>query len=473
MAGKQADEMAARPAIRLLKHLFRELGLTVVFRSSLDTKLLILQRFVRMFAYGGSSLILVSFLSSLGISDSRIGLFMALTLVGDVVISLGLSLVTDAFGRKRMLTVGSLLMGISGIMFGLSANFWLLLAAATIGIISPCGNEIGPFRAIEESTLSQLTPADDRADVFAWYNLIGTVGIALGMVVSGWLVSAAEMREHWDRSDAYRVVFFLYAAVGFTMLLMTLSLSGECEVHDDASVVSEEEEESTPLLPKTKKKTSLLPSFSPSRRRLCITLSMLFGLDAFATSLATLSWTADYFKRKFSMPAGHLGSLFFAISILGTVSILVAASLARRFGNVKTMVYCHLPSAVALAFLGIPDSRPLAITLLVIRASSQYMDAAPRSSFLADILRPEERTAFMGVINVVKTGVSSMGPIITGVFVENHLVWIVFLMAGILKAVYDFSILASFLNYETEGEQKRHEQDEVDETDEAVVGSRG
>ncbi|RDA94473.1 hypothetical protein CP533_2294 [Ophiocordyceps camponoti-saundersi (nom. inval.)] len=471
MSGKQADETAARPAIHLLKHLFRELGLTVVFRSSLDTKLLILQRFVRMFAYGGSSLILVSYLSSLGISDSRIGLFMALTLVGDVVISLGLSLVTDGLGRRRMLTVGSLLMGISGIMFGLSANFWLLLAAATIGIISPCGNEIGPFRAIEESTLSQLTPADDRADVFAWYNLIGTVGIALGMVVSGWLVSAAEMREHWDRSDAYRVVFFLYAAVGFTMLLMTLSLSSECEVHDDASVVSDEED--TPLLRKTKKKTSLLPRFSPDRRRLCITLSLLFGLDAFATSLATLSWTADYFKRKFAMPAGHLGSLFFAISILGTVSILVAASLARRFGNVKTMVYCHLPSAVALAFLGIPDSRPLAITLLVIRASSQYMDAAPRSSFLADILRPEERTAFMGVINVVKTGVSSMGPIITGVFVENHLVWIVFSMAGILKAVYDLSILASFLNYKTEGEQKQHQEGDVDETEEAVVGSTG
>ncbi|PFH59046.1 hypothetical protein XA68_12884 [Ophiocordyceps unilateralis] len=358
-------------------------------------------------------------------------------------------------------------------MFGVASNFWILLAAATIGIISPSGNEIGPFRAIEESTLSQLTPAEARADVFAWYNLTGTVGIALGMVVSGWLVSAAEMREQLSRSDAYRVVFFLYAAVGFTMLLMTLSLSDKCEVQDDESVSEEE----TPLLRgpglNHLKKGSLLPRFGPDRRRLCVTLALLFGLDAFATSLATLSWTADYFKRKFSMPAGHLGSLFFAISILSTASILLAASLARRFGNVKTMVYSHLPSAFALAFLGIPDSRPLAITLLVIRASSQYMDAAPRSSFLAEVLRPEERTAVMGVINVVKTGVSSFGPIITGVFVERHLVWAVFLISGILKALYDFSILGAFLNYEPEGESKARGEGGVEETDEAVIEARG
>ncbi|KAF4506024.1 hypothetical protein G6O67_006151 [Ophiocordyceps sinensis] len=77
------------------------------------------------------------------------------------------------------------------------------------------------------------------------------------------------------------------------------------------------------------------------------------------------------------------------------------------------------------------------------------MESAPRSSFLADILLPGERTAVMGVIGVVKTGASSFGPIITGYLVERNLVWVAFMAAGILKAVYDFGLLGAFYNYKT------------------------
>ena len=38
------------------------------------------------------------------------------------------------------------------------------------------GNEIGPFRAIEESILAQLTNSKARSDIYAWYNLIGNLG---------------------------------------------------------------------------------------------------------------------------------------------------------------------------------------------------------------------------------------------------------------------------------------------------------
>ena len=31
------------------------------------------------------------------------------------------------------------------------------------------GNEIGPFRAVEESTLAQLISPEARTDIFAWY----------------------------------------------------------------------------------------------------------------------------------------------------------------------------------------------------------------------------------------------------------------------------------------------------------------
>lgn len=117
--------------------LLEEVGLRSLWSSTLDTKLLCMQRFVRLFAYGGATLILVSYFEELQIPKFRIGLFMTLTLAGDTLISFFLTLFADALGRKMVLGVGALLMAFSGVVFALSGNFWILLLAAIVGVISP------------------------------------------------------------------------------------------------------------------------------------------------------------------------------------------------------------------------------------------------------------------------------------------------------------------------------------------------
>lgn len=121
----------------ILSRISTELGLSSIYNSSTDTKLLCLQRFVRLFAYGLSTLILVLYLSSLGISDAHIGLFMTMTLLGDVAISFVLTLFADGLGRRRILVLGALLMSASGVVFAVSGNYWVLVAASIIGVISP------------------------------------------------------------------------------------------------------------------------------------------------------------------------------------------------------------------------------------------------------------------------------------------------------------------------------------------------
>ena len=129
--------MASTKVSSLLKRIAEEFGIFSILHSSRDTKLLCLQRFVRLFAYGASTLILVLYLSNLGSSDARIGLFMTLTLLGDVVISFLLTLVADGLGRRRILMLGAILMSASGVVFAMSGNFWVLVAASIFGVISP------------------------------------------------------------------------------------------------------------------------------------------------------------------------------------------------------------------------------------------------------------------------------------------------------------------------------------------------
>ncbi len=136
---EEPDTGAAAPSTSriLLIKVLEELGLVSLYKSSLDVKLLCLQRFVRLFAYGISTLVLVAYLEALGSTKTEIGLFMTLTLVGDVCISFFLTLFADALGRKAILALGAILMATSGVVFASSGSYWVLLVAAIIGVISP------------------------------------------------------------------------------------------------------------------------------------------------------------------------------------------------------------------------------------------------------------------------------------------------------------------------------------------------
>ncbi len=75
-----------------------------------DARLLFLTRFTRLFAYGALSVVLVFYLTGIGLSESRIGLLLTLTLLGDTIVSLVLTTQADRIGRRRMLVIGSFLM---------------------------------------------------------------------------------------------------------------------------------------------------------------------------------------------------------------------------------------------------------------------------------------------------------------------------------------------------------------------------
>lgn len=469
---------AGRSLSNYANRVLSELGLVSLYRCSRDVKLLCLQRFVRLFAYGASTLVLVAYLEALHVSKTRIGLFMTFTLVGDVCISFLLTLFADGIGRKATLGLGAALMAGSGVVFAMFDDYYILLAAAILGVISPSGNEIGPFRAVEESVVAHLTSSATRSDIYAWYSLAGTAGTALGVMTCGWIIHHFTAGLEWELVDAYRSVFVGYAALGMAKLVLASLLSNKVEAEKGKQPgPAEQNTETTPLLgdaaaapkeiPKERRTIkALLPEISKESRLIMVSLCLLFALDSFASGLAPLSWVTYFFRSQYSLDERALGSVFFVTSIIAAASMIVASSLAKRFGNVNTMVFTHLPSAIFLALIPIPNEVHLSLMFLVLRACTQSMDVAPRSAFLAAIILPSERTAIMGLVNVVKTTAQSLGPSITGLLADRKLFWVAFVCAGSLKASYDLGFLALFKNHEREraeresGEAERRRADE-------------
>src|SRR5512146_372107 len=124
-----------------------------------DIATLFTTRIIRLFCYGFLSVILALYLVQAGLQEKQVGLLFTLTLAGDAAISLWLTTSADRFGRKRTLILGALLMLGAGIVFIITRDPILLMGAAIIGVISPSGNEIGPFLSVEQASLTHLIPA--------------------------------------------------------------------------------------------------------------------------------------------------------------------------------------------------------------------------------------------------------------------------------------------------------------------------
>ena len=330
---------AAAAQKHLLTRFLSEIGLVALAQAPRDSHLLLAQRFVRLFAYGGTALVLVPYLRAVGNSPTRVGLFMTLTLLGDVGISFVLTLIADRAGRRRLLALGAILMIASGVVFALSGSFPLLLAAAIVGVISPSGNELGPFRAIEESVLAHLTPKESRSDVFAWYNLLGHAGAAFGLLSCGGVVKHLKAGG-WDEIATHRAIFVAYSVVGTIKLLLTLGLSNNVELQPVKPVVADEASETAPLLGGTNGSTTTnpvkpdsprgwLPNISKEGRIIIINLCLLFSIDSFASGLAPLY-----------VPINEPPNL------LNHMNCRWIAKLSNNLHNVQIMDYLLLPREV-------------------------------------------------------------------------------------------------------------------------------
>ncbi|KAF2725927.1 MFS general substrate transporter [Polychaeton citri CBS 116435] len=454
----------------VVRRLSKQLGIATVLGSGMNVHLILFTRFARMSAYGSSTLILALYFAALEYSDTEIGLFMTLTLIGDVLISLLLTVVADSLGRRRILTLGSLLMALSGVCFATATSYWILLLAAVVGVISPSGNEIGPFRAVEESTLAHLSEAETRSDIFAWYVVLGTLGASLGSLACGWITQALQSGG-WTEIASFRLVFWVYAAIGVVKAAVTLLLDHRCEASvfrtTHASFTDEQAEggegsegfllmerqpsEAAPRSPPKWK--SMFAQISRKSRRTLVKLCGLFFFDSLASGMVPNSLIAFYLERKFAMSEGRLGSIISVAQFMSSLGNVFASSIAKRIGLVRAMVYTHLPSAIFLALLPAPSSLFLTVVLLVARASLASMDQAPRSAFLSAVVLPEERTAVMGIVNTVKTMSQSSGPLITGSLAGSDRFWIAFVVAGSLKVGYDLGMLHMFLNIKLEGDR--------------------
>ena len=351
-------------------------------------------------------------------------MLLTLTLVGDTLVSLYLTTRADRIGRNRALVAGALLMAAAGIAFSSTGNFWFLVAAGTIGVISPSGNEVGPFLSIEQAALTSVVTDRNRTAVFAWYSLIGSVATALGALAGGW-ISRYLQETAMAPLASYRTIVILYGVLGLTLAALFSRLSRAAETTSPA--------------PRN------ILGLGRSRD-VVVKLSALFALDSFGGGFVIQSFAAYWFYLRFGVDPGTLGAIFFWANIFAGISALLASRLAARFGLIRTMVGTHLPSNVLLIMVPLMPTLPLAVLVLLIRFSISQMDVPTRQSYVMAVVSPEERSAAAGITGIARTIGAAISPLFVGLmFARPALINLPFFIAGTLKIVYDLLLYREFV----------------------------
>ena len=217
---------------------------------------------------------------------------------------------------------------------------------ATIGVISPTGNEVGPFLAVEQAALSQTVPdASADRDVRLVQPRRATSRPRPGRSAPG-LLSQALLDGGLAPVDAYRAIVIGYALIGLVMAVGVLAprpgrrgaAGGRAPTTGSGGA-----------------------SGSVARRASCCGCRSCSRIDAFGGGFIPQSLMAYWFHVQFGVEPAVLGAIFFGANLLAAVSSLSAARIAARFGLINTMVFTHLPSNVLLILVPLMPTLPLAI----------------------------------------------------------------------------------------------------------------
>jgi len=402
-----------------------------------DGKIIILARGARAFAQGFFAVILAVYLSRIGFSLVQIGAFFSAGIAGSALFALLVSLVAEKVGRRRLLVLFSLMTAAVGLALILTDSVPALFVFSFLGTLSGAmgPGSTGPIHPLELASLADAAPSERRTDLYAASRIFSTGSAAAGSLAAG-LPAFYQVAFGLTEIQATRVMF-----LGFTLCLLLVSL-----LYNLLSSAVE-------VVPGRGAWTN--PFRVPSRR-IIFTLTGLFSVDHFASSLMIQSLVAYWFNEKFGLELGSLAFVFFFSRILTALSFWVSAKVANRIGLINTMVFTHIPSSLLLIAVAFAPTAWMAVLFWQLRSFLGQMDGPARESYTMAIVGVEERVA-MASLNAVGRGVSgTLGPSVGAVLWQTLSVGAPFIACGILKIIYDLSLYFMFRNVKPAGESNPH-----------------
>ena len=325
-----------------------------------------------------------------------------------------------------MLIIYASLMAVSGCVFFITENYFALIIATFIGTINVTGSETGAFLSLEQAILPQTVKnIKKRNTVFALYNIIGTLAMAGGVLLSS-LPQIMQENFGFSTINSFKPLFLIYILAGIAVTLIYFFFSKNIEVK------------------KTLDSKTFSSNLSPKSKQIVLKMSSLFALDSFAGGFVIQSIVAFWFFTKFGVDLTTLSIIFSVAGVLTAISFFFAAKIADKIGLINTMVFTHIPSNILLILVAIAPTFHIALVLYLARMSLSQMDVPTRQAYIVAVVEENERTAAAGITNTSRNIAQSISPSITGAIIHSLWFSAPFVIGGLIKIIYDVGIYANF-----------------------------
>jgi len=378
-----------------------------VTASRRDFRVVLATRLLRAFAFGFAAVLIGILLEERHLRPELIGIALAIGLVAASLLGLPAAAAARRFGRRGVLAVCGLLMGVTGFDLAFATNGTLLTLAGATGMLG-ASVDLGPFLPIEQAMLAESVAGDRQPAAFGHYSLTGGLASAAGALAATFAGSPQRIQ----------IFFVVFVAIGLATAALPLFVSSRAESTTPGPILS---------------RASLRPLAA---------LSALFALDALGGGFVVQPVIAYWLHVRFGAGANILGPSFAAIAIAQAASFELAPVIAKRIGLVRTMVFTHLPSNVLLLLVPFSPSLPIATALLIVRYSISQMDVPTRQAYVVSIVPPGERAGALALTGSVRGVAQAIGPVLAGFAIQAAAFGVPFFAGGGLKIAYDVSLYA-------------------------------
>jgi MFS family permease len=355
---------------------------------------LIAVRALRSFTQGCLGVAVPLYLLRIGVPTIAVGALFTASAVASAVLTLGVGVLADRWGRRPFVAIFAWLTALGGIALLLTRDFSVLapvlvLAGFGRGGLGIGGAQGGPFAPALQALLAEKTGEGRRTPLFALASGVGAYAAAAGAGASGlaeWLARPAAPFFGYD------ILFTLVALAG---LAMAASLRG---VRDGR--------------PRGRRGW-----LSPRSRRAVGRLSMAGAFNGLGWGFI-LGFTPIWFHLRFGVGTAAIGSMTAVTALLAGPAFGLAARAARRWGDVRVITAFRGTAPLLLALLPLVPAFAMAAAIYVAAMVTTVAVIPVRQSFAMGVVDEENRAVAVGLRATAVRLPTAVSPTVTGYFLS-------------------------------------------------------
>jgi len=334
--------------------------------------------------------------SKYGVGMTEVGVMFSILAISGLIGSLVGGALTDKFGRKVMILFGLIVSALSTLLLAFAPSLeFIYLAGLIVGLF---GNMAGPAH---QAMVADVLPEEKRIDGFGVLRVIANLAVAIGPAIGGFLAARS-----------YTLLFIIDVILSSITGIIILAFVPETKP------VAAPREDGQPHQEESLGKT-LAGYFKVTRDGIFMVylLASIFMVLAYMQMNITLP---VFLRDVHGLPDSGYGLL---LSLNASMVVLFQFWITRRirkFAPMKIMAWGMVIYAVGFSMYGFVSAFWLFILAMVIITIAEMLVSPTGQAVVAKLSPEDMRGRYMAVFGFSWTIPNAIGPLISGVVMDNY-----------------------------------------------------